>query len=124
VVFANRARGTGTRALLDHLLHAAGLSPGRVTGYEREYATHLAVAAAVADGDADVGLGIEAAAAAFRLGFVPFVDEPYELVVPLPITRAEVTALLAAVNDDGFRRLVSAMGGYDTTTTGKEHVVE
>jgi len=40
----------------------------------------VAVAAAVASGVADAGLGIEAAAAQFKLAFVPLIDEDYYLL--------------------------------------------
>ena len=47
VVFVNRQRGAGTRVLLDHALKQRGLDPRRITGYERQEYTHLAVAATV-----------------------------------------------------------------------------
>lgn len=125
IVLANRQRGSGTRVLLDFLLRRAGLDGARIAGYERAYPTHMAVAAAVAQGEADVGLGIAAAATAYGLAFVPIVDEPYELVVPLALReRPDVRALLAALRSTAFRRLVAALGGYDVSATGEERVVD
>lgn len=124
VVLANRQRGSGTRILLDFLLRQAGIDAAALPGYDREYPTHLAVAAAVAEGMADAGLGIEAAAATYRLDFVPVAEEPYELVIPLAASRRpELQRLVAMVRAPRFQRLVGAMSGYDATSTGKERTV-
>jgi molybdate transport repressor ModE-like protein len=79
--FVNRQAGSGTRLLLDHLLHQAGLPAEGIDGYAtRVEHTHVAVAAAVAAGSADLGLGVETAAREFGLAFVPLIDEDYFLV--------------------------------------------
>ena len=67
VRFINRQRGSGTRLLLDHLLRKEQITPGQISGYEREEYTHLAVAVAIASGNADPGLGIQAAAVSLGL---------------------------------------------------------
>ncbi|RME32870.1 MAG: MolR family transcriptional regulator, partial [Gammaproteobacteria bacterium] len=53
--FINRQPGSGSRLLLDRLLREAGLSGGRICGYDNVEFTHLAVAAHVAGGGADAG---------------------------------------------------------------------
>src|SRR5690606_18375136 len=78
--FVNRAKGTGTRLLLDELLAQADLPSDEIAGYERVERSHGAVALAVASGSADVGLGTEYAARSAQLGFVPLTDERYLLV--------------------------------------------
>ena len=78
--FVNRQRGSGTRTLLELLLARAGVDRARIAGFENEEFTHAAVAALVAGGVADVGFGVEAAAAQFRLGFVPVTTERYFLI--------------------------------------------
>jgi putative molybdopterin biosynthesis protein len=118
VRFVNRQRGSGTRVLLDHRLAELGIAPADVDGYEREEYTHLAVAAAVAAGRADCGLGILAAARAFGLAFVPVEREPYDLVVPEPAPVLE--PLFELLGDEGFRRVVEALGGYDAGEMGRE----
>jgi putative molybdopterin biosynthesis protein len=120
--FVNRQRDSGTRVLLDHELRLRGIEPGDVIGYQREERTHLAVAAAVAAGRADAGLGIRAAARLHGLGFVPVVQEPYDLV----LTReAHDSALLAPLwsllSDPTFHTAIESLPGYSTTETG--HVV-
>ena len=118
--YVNRQRGAGTRVLLDHLLKAEGIDPVQVGGYAREEHTHLAVAAAVAAGRADCGLGVLAAARAFGLDFVPVTKEPYDLVLERASLDSELLApLWALLASAEFRGQVDALGGYDTSETGR-----
>jgi molybdate-binding protein/DNA-binding transcriptional regulator YhcF (GntR family) len=116
VRLVNRQRGSGTRLLLDQLLTRAGLGPESVQGYQREEATHSAVAAAVARGGADVGLGIQAAAITFGLDFVPVAQERYELA--LAYGDPALDLLRQVVDSAGFRTAASALGGYDLAEAG------
>ncbi len=68
--YVNRQRGAGTRVLFDYKLKEAGISPEEIHGYDREAATHMAVAAAVSGGDADACMGIQSAARAMGLDFI------------------------------------------------------
>ncbi|MGH8014338.1 MAG: substrate-binding domain-containing protein, partial [Candidatus Binataceae bacterium] len=68
---ANRESGAGARAFLDETMLGAGLKPGQVQGYKREFAGHLEVAAAIAMAQADLGVTIRLAADAYGLGFIP-----------------------------------------------------
>lgn len=78
--FANRQVGSGTRMLIEHLMHEHSIAPGSWPGYaDHVENTHVAVALCVASGVADVGIGIEAAALQFGLHFVPLVEEDYYL---------------------------------------------
>ena len=82
-------------------------------------ATHMAVAGHIARDMADVGLGIEAAARSYTLGFLPLFRERYDLVIPMEKYQCEsVIALLDIVKNDDFKRVVTGMGGYDTSETG------
>jgi putative molybdopterin biosynthesis protein len=78
--FVNRQSGSGTRMLVDHLLHEHSVAPSGLRGYlENIEHTHVAVALCVASGVADAGIGVEAAALQFGLHFVPLVEEDYFL---------------------------------------------
>lgn len=89
VVYVNRPRGTGTRALLDLLLSKVAEGMGttlealakKIRGYTYEVKTHTAVAAAVAQGRADVGLGVRYAAELYGLDFIPTGWEEYDIIV-------------------------------------------
>ena len=125
LTIVNRHRGSGTRVLLDDALHRAGIDPATLAGYEREEATHLAVAGAVAAGTADAGLGILAAARTYGLDFVPVARERYELALrPSTAGREAVGRLLETLRSDDFRAVVTALGGYDTTESGVVRSVE
>jgi putative molybdopterin biosynthesis protein len=76
-VLVSRNRGSGTRVLIDRLLHGA-TPPGHLT----EARSHNAVAAAVAQGRADWGVAIRTVAAEAGLGFLPLQEEQYDFVVP------------------------------------------
>jgi putative molybdopterin biosynthesis protein len=118
--YVNRQRGAGTRVLLDYELERAGVDPATLSGYLREEPTHLAVAAAISAGRADCGLGVQAAARAFGLDFVPVAQEPYDLVLERHTADSDRLAPLWALMDTAaFRASVEALGGYDTTETGR-----
>lgn len=115
----NRNRGSGTRVWLDRLLADAGVDRARVAGYDDEVMTHEAAAQAVATGAADVTLGILPAARAHGLGFVPLVEERFDLVTPREHYESELLApLLRLVSDDDFKRSIEELGGYATRETG------
>ncbi|ACB39780.1 molybdopterin biosynthesis protein [Pyrobaculum neutrophilum] len=114
VVFVNRPRGTGTRALLDMLLGEAARRLGltleeaaaKIRGYTHEVKTHTAVAAAVAQGRADVGVGVRYAAELYGLEFIPLGWEQYDLVVKRgALEKAlEIAAELLSDLPRGYRR--------------------
>lgn len=117
--FVNRAPGTGTRALLDELVAAAGLDPTTIPGYERTEATHLAVAAAVASGQAEAGFGIQAAAAEMGLAFVPLVVEDYFLVCDRSTLDGPAgRSVLRALSSQAWRDAAAALPGYDAHDAG------
>ena len=122
--FVNRQRGSGTRVLLDYKLRQLGMAPQAIEGYQQEAETHVSVAAAVAGGTADVALGIHSAARSLGLGFVPLLKERYDLVIPRRHYESGfLKPLLDIVTDDEFKQVVRALGGYDTTDTGKVTLV-
>jgi putative molybdopterin biosynthesis protein len=120
LTFINRQAGSGTRILLDFRLKELGLDANLIRGYEEEEFTHMAVAVAVLSGRADVGLGIYAAARALNLGFIPVVQEEYDLVIPDKFFEEEkIQALLSVIRSADFQEAVKALGGYDLSLTGQ-----
>jgi hypothetical protein len=61
--------------------HRADLEPGDLKLAEAPALTEADVATVVAEGRADAGLGIATVAYQARLGFVPLVEERYDLAV-------------------------------------------
>jgi putative molybdopterin biosynthesis protein len=121
ITFVNRQAGSGTRVLLDYELDRNGMDPDEISGYDQEEYTHMAVAVAVLSGKVDVGLGIKSAARALGLGFVPLVEERYDLIIPEEVFGTPmVQALLELIQTAGIKDAVVALGGYSTRETGSE----
>jgi molybdate transport repressor ModE-like protein len=113
VRMVNRQRGSGTRALFEFMVSSHGLDRDRMLGYDDEETTHAAVAALVAGNQADVGFGVEAAAAHYRLAFVPVCTERYYLACRAEdLESPAISALVATVKSDAFRRRVERLAGY------------
>jgi molybdate-binding protein len=112
-----RARGSGSRLLLERLLAEAGIEASPERGEPAD--SHLAVAAAVAAGAADAGLAVRAVARACELDFVGVTVEPFELAVREEAV-AGAAGLLARLHDAEFAERVAALGGYDLGDTGAE----
>lgn len=117
----NRNRGSGTRLWLDQQLARLSLPAQALRGYEREVRTHSAVAEAIHSGRADAGLGIEAAARNCGLDFIPLFQERFDLVIPSEqVGDQRLRPLFDILSSLDFRRMVEAMGGYQTGHTGDQ----
>jgi len=112
--FVNRQLGSGTRMLIDHLLHEHSIDPRDLPGYNGlTEETHVAVALCVASGLADAGVGVEAAALEFGLHFEPLVEENYFLAcLKTNLGHAAVLRLCAALAGSGWRDILSNLPGY------------
>ena len=73
----NRNQGSGTRVLIDKLLGDC-----RPSGYAIQAKNHSAVGNAIAQFRADWGVAIESIARQLDLGFLDFIDEDYDFVIP------------------------------------------
>jgi putative molybdopterin biosynthesis protein len=125
VRFVNRQRGSGTRLVFDQLTARAGIESSRISGYQNEEFTHVAVATAVANGKADAGFGIRAAAAQLGLGFIPLVNERYFLACESArLESAELKKLLSLLRGKPFKTVLAALPGYDSAITGRTMEVE
>lgn len=120
VRMVNRQRGSGTRALLEFMISARGLDRARMDGYENEEITHGAVAALIAGNQADVGFGVRAAAAQYRLGFVPLCRERYYLACHASaLDSAPMRRLRGALGSAAFRERVAELAGYSAQLAGE-----
>ncbi|UVT17102.1 MAG: helix-turn-helix domain-containing protein [Nitrospira sp.] len=125
VTVVNREEGSGARLLLDQRLRASGVEPTHVQGYDRIVSSHFEVARAINGRQADVGIGIRSAAQLFGLDFVPLQAARYDLVVPKFYLKSHPTLahLFETIVSGPFRNEIEALGGYDTTDTGKVHAL-
>ena len=123
VTLVNREEGAGARLLLDQRLRVAGVNQDQVKGYGTIVASHFDAARAIANHQADVGIGIRSAAQLFNLDFVPLQATRYDLVVPKAYLKSHptLTHLFETLGSRKFRDEIEALGGYDTSETGKLH---
>jgi putative molybdopterin biosynthesis protein len=118
--FVNRAKGTGTRLLLDELMEQARLDPIDIAGFDTVENSHAAVAQAVASGSADVGLGTEDAARRAALGFVPLTEERYLLVcLREALMLPAVQQLLLLLQHPAWQARLNALPGYSADHCGE-----
>ena len=112
--FVNRQPGSGTRMLVDHLMHELSIDPHALFGCgAMTEETHVAVAACVASGLADAGVGVEAAALQFGLHFVPLVEENYFLACLKPsLTHPGIERLRAVLAGEGWSGILANLPGY------------
>lgn len=120
VRYVNRQRGAGTRVLFDYKLKQAGIDPAEINGYEREMATHMAVAAAVAGDGADAGMGVLSAARAMGLDFIEVAPEEYDFAIPVKyLELPHIKAFLEILKSDEFRDRLAELGGYGAERAGE-----
>ena len=118
--YINRQRGAGTRVLFDYLLKKEGIAVEEIKGYDREGATHMAVAAAIQGGSADAGMGILSAAKALNLDFVPVGNEEYDFAIPVKyLDLPHVQKFISVLKSDVFKAKLEELGGYSAENTGK-----
>ncbi len=73
---------------------------------------------AVREGRADAGLAVRAAAVELDLEFLPLAWEDYEIAVPA-VALGAASDLVAVLRTDALRAAVQALGGYDTSQSGR-----
>jgi putative molybdopterin biosynthesis protein len=113
---------SGSRILLDYLMHQAGLAPSRLQLLSPPARSQTDVALAVAEGKADAGFAIEMVARQFRLGFVPLFRERYDLAVwRRDYFEPPLQRLLAFCQGPAFRKRAEELGGYDVAGLGRVH---
>ncbi len=123
ITLINREIGAGARMLLDRKLSEVGIKGEQVKGYESIAMSHFEVARLIAEGHADVGIGVRSAAMVLGLDFMPVQVERYDLVIPTKLLKANrgLEQLLDTIVSRPFRTEIEALGGYDTSQTGKIH---
>jgi len=123
--YINRQRGAGTRVLFDYLLKKQEIAPAAIVGYDREAATHMAVAAAVQGESADAGMGILSAARAMNLDFIPVGNEEYDFAIPAEFLELpHIRAFIAMLKNPDFQQKLEDLGGYTVERCGEIVLVE
>lgn len=118
--FVNRQRGAGTRVLFDYKCKELGILPEEINGYDREAATHMAVAALVGSDSADAGMGIRSAALAMNLDFIPVGEEEYDFAVPEKYLEIpHIKAFIEILRSEEFHEKLGELGGYTWDRAGE-----
>src|SRR5580692_5811244 len=106
ILMVNRNAGSGTRVLVDGLLHGA-----KPAGYANQPRSHNAVAAAIAQNRADWGVAIAPVARMYGLSFLPIAPEHYDFLLrETRRDRPAVQAFLEVLQDEATRARIQALG--------------
>lgn len=115
-----RQPGSGSRALFDSLFQAAGGDPAQLVLADHPALTETEIGLAILEGAADAGLAVESVARSLRLGFVPVLEERFDLVIHRQAYfEPPVQALLAFARSSDFAAKAQALGGYDLSGLGE-----
>lgn len=116
----NRQKGSGTRIYLDQELDRLGMKSKQINGYERHVMTHLEVGLKILRGEADTGVATGTVARLLGLDFIPLTRERFDILIANDrFFSRGVQALLDIVGSQEFRTRVEALGGYDTSESGR-----
>jgi excisionase family DNA binding protein len=119
----NRQEGSGTRWYLDQELARLGLGAHQLNGYQETVATHLEVGLRVLRQEVDTGMATRATARLLGLDFVPLTQERFDVLIPQArVFSRSVQLLLEVIGSREFRTRVDALGGYDTSESGRLRV--
>jgi len=117
-----RQQEAGAFVLLQRLSEAEGFAFRDLTLADKPARTEGDVAAAVAQGSADAGIAIEAVARQYRLGFVPLIEERYDLVIwRRSYFDPPLQKLITLMRSDVFAEYAHGLGGYDVSGSGTVH---
>lgn len=118
--FINRQDGSGTRIFVDQELARLGIHPEQITGYQAAVPTHVAVGLKILRGEGDAGLATHSAARLLALEFIPLTRERFDILVPKErFFSRGIQVLVEVAGSREFRTRVDALGGYDTTESGR-----
>lgn len=118
--FVNRQRGAGTRVLFDYKLKEYKIDPKSIDGYDKEVATHMAVAASVASPYVDCGLGVKSAADSMNLDFIEVGLEEYDFaILTKNIENEKVKKFIEILKSDELKEKLVKLGGYGFRNVGK-----
>lgn len=116
----NRQEGSGTRHYIDHEFTRFGISPTRINGYKDTVSTHLEAGLKILRHQANAAIATGAAARLLCLDFITLTHERFDMIIPKARFFAPaVQDLLEIVGSTEFRAQVDALGGYDTSESGR-----
>jgi len=116
----NRQPGSGTRHYIDQEFSRLGVEAKKIAGYDDTVVTHLEVGLKILRQQADTGVATSATARLLGLDFIPLTQERFDILVPKErFFSPGIKTLLEIVGSRDFRNRVEALGGYDTSESGR-----
>tara|TARA_Y100001934_G_C12292201_1_gene745404 strand:+ start:652 stop:1569 length:918 start_codon:yes stop_codon:yes gene_type:complete len=116
-----RLAGTGSQLLLDQLIRREGISPSTID-FSIEAHTETEAASAVLEDLTDAAFGLKALAERYRLGFVPIIQERFDLLVyRRSWFEPSLQALAQFCASPDFYTKAKSLAGYDTRGLGTVH---
>jgi putative molybdopterin biosynthesis protein len=116
----NRQQGSGTRHYIDQEFSKLGIAAKEIKGYDDSVTTHLEVGLKILRQEADAGVASQATARMLGLDFVSLTQERFDILIPKGrFFSPGIKTLLEIVGSREFRTRVEAMGGYDTSESGR-----
>lgn len=121
--FARRQSSAASQGLFEELAAAAGIDPARLTGPETPARTEDDVARLVLEGKADAAFGLESVAREMRLGFLPVIEERFDLLVWRQAWfEPPFQQLFNFLRSPAFAARAGEIGGYDISGLGRVHL--
>jgi putative molybdopterin biosynthesis protein len=116
----NRQAGSGTRLYLDQELTRLRIDSRKLNGYGTAVTTHVEVGLRVLRGEADAGLATLTTARLLGLDFVPLTRERFDAVILQEhFFSPSIQALVSLAGSREFRDSLEALGGYDSSESGR-----
>lgn len=119
ITFINRNQGSGTRILVDFLLHEKGIDPAKIQGYTSEIESHLEAGLKILQGEAEASFGIRHVAHVLNLDFIHQFSERFDLVIPVDqYYYGHVKSFLAFFEQPTLLHNIRDFTGYVITKIG------
>ncbi len=113
--FVARQREAGSQLLLSKLLADAGIDPAQIH-WTTPVRSEADAAMMVQEGSADIAFGLSSIANQFRLGFVPVIQERYDLLIDRRAWfEPPLQTLVDFCRSDAFHKRAKALAGYDVS---------
>lgn len=108
-----RQSGSGAQRLFEALLVEAAVPESAIVWIDPVARSEMELAEAVARGEAEAGFGLGCVARSFGLGFVPLLEERFDLAVDRRAHFDEpFQRLVAFTREPAFRARAESLGGY------------
>ncbi|MGQ7847736.1 substrate-binding domain-containing protein [Granulosicoccus sp. 3-233] len=119
---ARRQSSAASQQLFEQLLAEAGVADDAVSRFDDCARTEDELGMQVFDGHVDVAFGLQSVASRLRLGFLPQLEERFDLLVWRQAWfEPPFQALLRFMESDAFRDKAARLGGYDISNLGRVH---